>query len=62
MQKHMAIVSKTHTRNHQSKGIFREEDTEKQWFIAHHTLEPSQLFHSRKSDLEHMVSSHAKAR
>jgi len=45
----------------EGKMLLRREDTEWQWFTAYQQLEPSQFFHSRKSDLEHMVSSDAKA-
>lgn len=44
----------------EGKALLRE-DTEWQWFITYQQLEPSQFFHSRKSDLEHMVSSDVKA-
>jgi len=57
----MVFLSNAYTYSYRRKGIFREEDTERQWFIAHHQLEPSQFFRSWKSDLEHMVSSDAKA-
>lgn len=61
MQKHMVIFSNAWAYGYRRKDIFRGEGTERRWFIAHHPLEPSQFFHSRKSDLEHMVSSPAKA-
>lgn len=57
----MVILSNAYTYDYRRKGIFSGEDTERQMFIAHHQLEPSKFFHSRESDLEHMVSSHAKA-
>lgn len=60
IQKHMVTLSNAYAYCYKRRSIFRGEDTERQWFIAHHQLERSQFFHSRKSDLEHMVSSHAK--